>query len=40
VYRVLVERPEKHIPLGRPYHRWEDIIKINLKSGMGKPALD
>jgi hypothetical protein len=30
VYRVLVENPEGKRPLGRPRHRWEDNIKIDL----------
>jgi hypothetical protein len=30
VYRVLVGRPEGKRPLGRPRHRWEDNIKIDL----------
>jgi hypothetical protein len=30
VYRVLVGRPEGRRPLGRPRHRWEDNIKIDL----------
>jgi hypothetical protein len=30
VYRVLVEKPEEKRPLGRPRHRWEDNIKIDL----------
>jgi hypothetical protein len=29
-YRVLVRKPEGRRPLGRPKHRWEDNIKINL----------
>jgi hypothetical protein len=31
VYKVLVGRPESKRPLGRPRHRWEDNIKMNLK---------
>jgi hypothetical protein len=38
VYRVLVGKPEGK-PLGRPRHRWEDIIKADLqelrRGGMG-----
>jgi hypothetical protein len=30
VYRVLVGRPEGKRPLGRPRHRWEDNIKLDL----------
>ena len=31
VYRVLVEKPEGKIPLGRPRRRWEDNIKMDLQ---------
>jgi hypothetical protein len=31
VYRVLVGRPEGNRPLGRPGHRWEDNIKVDLR---------
>jgi hypothetical protein len=31
VYSVLVGRPEGKRPLGRPRHRWEDNIKIDLR---------
>ena len=31
VYRVLVVKPEGKKPLGRPKHRWEDNIKMDLK---------
>ena len=31
IYRVLLERPEGKKPIGRPRHRWEDNIKIDLK---------
>ena len=27
MYRVLVGKPERRRPLGRPRHRWEDNIK-------------
>jgi hypothetical protein len=30
-YRILVGRPEGRRPLGRPRHRWEDNIKMDLK---------
>jgi hypothetical protein len=30
VYRVLVGRPEGKRPLGRPRHRWEDNIEMDL----------
>ena len=31
VYRVLVGKREEKRPLGRPRHRWEDIIKMDLQ---------
>ena len=31
VYRVLVRKPERKRPLGRPRRRWEDNIKIDLQ---------
>jgi hypothetical protein len=31
VYRVLVGKPERKRPLGRPWHRWEDNTKMDLK---------
>jgi hypothetical protein len=31
VYRVLVVRPKGKRPLGRPRHRWEDNIKMDLR---------
>ena len=31
VYRVLVGKPEGKRPLGKPRHRWEDNIKMNLQ---------
>jgi hypothetical protein len=30
-YRILVGKPEGKRPLGRPIHRWEDNIKIDLR---------
>ncbi|KAJ4450028.1 hypothetical protein ANN_01435 [Periplaneta americana] len=30
-YRVLIWRPEGKRPLGRPRHRWEDNIKMDLR---------
>ena len=30
VFRVLVGKPEGKRPLGRPRHRWEDNIKMDL----------
>ena len=32
VYRVLVGKHEEKRPLGRPRHRWEDNIKIDLRN--------
>jgi len=31
VYRILVWKPEGKRPLGRPRHRWESNIKMNLQ---------
>ena len=31
MYRVLVGKPEGRRPLGRPRHRWEDDIKVDLQ---------
>ena len=36
-YQSLVEKTEEERSLGRPRHRWEDNIKINLKRD-GKAA--
>ena len=30
-YRVLVGKPESKRPLGKPRHRWEDNIKMDLR---------
>jgi hypothetical protein len=30
-YRLLVGKPEGKRPLGRPSHRWEDNINMNLQ---------
>jgi hypothetical protein len=31
VYRVLMGKPKGKRPLGRPRHRWEDGIKMDLR---------
>jgi hypothetical protein len=31
VYKVMMRRPERKRLLGRPRHRWEDGIRMNLK---------
>jgi hypothetical protein len=31
VYRVLVRKPERKTPLGRPRRRWKDNIKMDLQ---------
>jgi hypothetical protein len=37
VYKVLVGKPEVTRPLGRPRHRWEDGIRMDLrKIGWGR----
>ena len=35
VYRFLLGKPEGKRPLGRPRHRWEDNIKIDLQEVRG-----
>jgi hypothetical protein len=32
VYRVMVGKPERKRPLGRPRHRWDDNIKMDLQA--------
>ena len=41
-YRVLVGKPEGKRSLGRPRHRWEDTLKMNLQivGGWGMDWLD
>ena len=37
MYRVLLGKPEGKRPLGRPRHRWEGNIKMELKEvGCGR----
>jgi hypothetical protein len=31
LYRILVEKPERKKPLGRPRCRWEDNIAVDLR---------
>jgi hypothetical protein len=31
-YRILVGKPEGKRPLGRPRHRWENNIKMDLRA--------
>jgi hypothetical protein len=41
VHRVLVGKPERKRPLGRPRRRWEDNIKMGLQEvGGGDGGLD
>jgi hypothetical protein len=36
VYKVLVGKPEGRRPLGRPRHRWEDGVRMDLREiGLG-----
>jgi hypothetical protein len=37
-YEVLVGIPEGERPLGRPMHRWEDNIRMDLRE-MGKEGV-
>jgi hypothetical protein len=38
-YRILVGKPEEKRPLGRPRHKWEDNIRMDLR-GIGWSAMD
>jgi hypothetical protein len=41
VYIVLVGRPEGKRPLGRPSHRWEDEIRMDIREiGWGGCGVD
>jgi hypothetical protein len=31
VYNILVEKPERKRPLGRPRRRWEDDIRMDVR---------
>jgi hypothetical protein len=31
LHKIFVGKPEGKIPLGRPRHRWEDNIKMDLR---------
>jgi hypothetical protein len=35
VYRILVGKPERKRPMGRPKRRWEDNIKMDLQEVRG-----
>jgi hypothetical protein len=40
-YRVLVGKPEGKRPLGRPAHRWEESINMDLQEvGWGRGDMD
>jgi hypothetical protein len=30
-YKFLVGKPERKRPLGRPRHKWEDNVRMNLR---------
>jgi hypothetical protein len=38
-YRILIREPERKRPLGRPRHRWEDNIRMDLRQ-MGWEGVD
>jgi hypothetical protein len=41
VYRILLGKPERKRPLGKPRHRWEDNIKMDFtRHRMGLCGLD
>jgi hypothetical protein len=31
VYKVLAGKPKGKRPLGRPRHRWEDVVRMDLR---------
>jgi hypothetical protein len=31
-YRVLVVKPERKRPIGRPMYRWEDIVAVTMNA--------
>jgi len=37
-YRVMMGKPEGRRPFGRPRHRWEDNIKMDLQEVGGGDA--
>ena len=40
-YRVLMGKPERKRPLGRPWHGWEDNIKMDFQEvGWGGHGLN
>jgi hypothetical protein len=39
-YRILVGKPGRKRPLGRPRRRWVNNIKMNLRKSMGWYGLD
>jgi hypothetical protein len=39
VYRVLVGKPERKRSLGRPRHRWEENIRMDLQE-VGRGCVD
>jgi hypothetical protein len=40
VYKVLVGKTEGRRPLGRPRHRWEDLIIMDLRDWLGGSRVD
>jgi hypothetical protein len=41
VYKVLAGKPEGKRPLGRPWRRWEDGIRMDLREiGLGDVGFD
>jgi hypothetical protein len=40
VYRVLVGKPQRKPPLGRPRRTWEDNIKMDKRNRMGVKGID
>jgi hypothetical protein len=39
LYRIYVRKPKGKSPLGRPWHRWKNNVKVNLRD-IGYKGLD
>jgi hypothetical protein len=31
MYKIVVQKPEGNVPIGRPRHRWKGYVKRNFK---------
>jgi hypothetical protein len=39
-YKILVEKPKGKRPLGRPRHRWEGNVRMDLEETVGRHRWD